>query len=69
VDQVNTSEAAAALGKRARWVRIQCKAGELRASYFGGSWLIDPEAIDEFLEAHSNAPRTVAARRRPRRAS
>jgi len=66
---VNTSEAAAALGKKARWVRIQCKAGALRASYFGGSWLIDPEAIDEYLEAHSNAPRTVAARRRPRRAS
>jgi excisionase family DNA binding protein len=65
---VNTSDAAAALGKTAWWIRRQCKAGELRASYFGGSWLIPPEAIDEFLEAHSNAPRTVAARRRPRRA-
>ena len=66
---MNTSDAAAALGKQARWVRIQCKAGELRASYFGGSWLIAPEAIDEYLEAHSNAPRIAAARRRPRRAS
>ena len=65
---MNTSDAAAALGKTAWWIRRQCKAGELRASYFGGSWLIPPEAIDEFLEAHSNAPRTVAARRRPRRA-
>jgi len=66
---MNTAQAGALLGKRARWVRIQCKAGELRASYFGGSWSIPSEAIDEFLEAHSNAPRTVAARRRPRRAS
>jgi len=66
---VNTTDAAAALGKKARWVRIQCKAGELRASYYGGSWNVAPEAIDEYLEAHSNAPRTIAARRRPRRAS
>jgi len=65
---MNTSQAAIALGKKARWVRIQCKAGDLRASYFGGSWSIDPEAIDEYLDAHSNAPRTVATRRRPRRA-
>ena len=66
---MNTTDAAAALGKKARWVRIQCKAGELRASYYGGSWNVAPEAIDEYLEAHSNAPRTIAARRRPRRAS
>lgn len=66
---MNTTDAAAALGKKARWVRIQCAAGELRASYFGGSWLIAPEAIDEYVDAHSNAPRTVAVRRRPRRAS
>ena len=65
---MNTSDAATALGKKARWVRIQCKAGELRASYYGSSWNVDPEAIDEYVEAHSNAPRTVAARRRPRRA-
>jgi len=65
---VNTTDAATALGKKARWVRIQCKAGELRASYFGGSWLIAPEAIDEYVDAHSNTPRTVTARRRPRRA-
>jgi hypothetical protein len=31
---MNTTDAAAALGKKARWVRIQCAAGELRASYF-----------------------------------
>jgi len=66
---VNTTDAATALGKRARWVRIQCAAGELRASFFGGSWLIDPEAVAEYVEAHSNTPRTVAVRRRPRRAS
>ena len=64
---MNTSQAAIALGKTAWWIRRQCKAGELRASYFGGSWLIAPEAIDEYVDAHSNAPRTVAARRRPRR--
>jgi len=66
---MNTSDAATALGKKARWVRIQCKAGELRASYFGGSWLIDPEDIAAYVEAHSNAPRTVTARRRPRRSA
>jgi len=66
---MNTTQAATALGKKARWVRIQCKAGEIRASYFGGSWLIDPEAVAEYVEAHSNAPRTVTTRRRPRRAS
>ena len=66
---MNTSDAAIALGKKARWVRIQCKAGELRASYFGGSWFIEPEDITAYKDAHSKAPRTVAARRRPRRAS
>ena len=66
---MNTADAATALGKKARWVRIQCKAGELRASYFGGSWDIDPEDIAAFKDAHSNAPRTVAARRRPRRSA
>jgi len=65
---LNTADAAAALGKKARWVRIQCKAGELRASYFGGSWLIAPEDIAAYVDAHSNAPRTVTTRRRPRRA-
>jgi len=65
---VNTTDAATALGKKARWVRIQCKAGELRASFFGGSWFIEPDAIDAYLDAHSKTPRTVAARRRPRRA-
>jgi len=66
---MNTTDAAIALGKKARWVRIQCKAKELRASFYGGSWNIAPEAITEYLEAHANAPRPVAARRRPRRAS
>ena len=66
---MNTSQAAAILGKTPWWIRRQCKAGELRASYYGGSWDIDPEAITAFKDAHSNAPRTVAARRRPRRAS
>ena len=66
---MNTADAAAALGKKARWVRIQCAAGELRASFYGGSWNVAPEAIAEYVDAHSNAPRTVAARRRPRRAS
>jgi len=65
---MNTAEAGALLGKTPWWIRRQCAKGELRASYFGGSWLIPPEAIDEYVEAHSNAPRTVAARRRPRRA-
>jgi hypothetical protein len=66
---MNTTDAAEALGKKARWVRIQCAAGELRASFYGGSWNVAPEAIAAYLEAHSNAPRTVAARRRPRRTS
>ena len=66
---MNTAQAAAALGKTAWWIRRQCKSGELRASYYGGSWDIDPEAITAFKDAHSNAPRTVAARRRPRRAA
>ena len=65
---MNTTDAATILGKTAWWIRRQCKAGELRASYYGGSWNVDPEAIDEYVNAHSNAPRTVAARRRPRRA-
>jgi len=66
---MNTSQAAIALGKTAWWIRRQCASGELRASYYGGSWNVDEMAIDEYLEAHSNAPRTVAARRSPRRAS
>jgi hypothetical protein len=66
---VNTSQAALALGKTPWWVRKQCHKKELRASYYGGSWLITPEAITEYVEAHSNVPRPKAARRRPRRAS
>jgi hypothetical protein len=66
---VNTAEAGKVLGKTAWWIRRQCASGELRASYYGSSWNVDPEAIDEYVDAHSNAPRTVAARRRPRRAS
>ena len=65
---MNTTDAAALLGKRARWVRIQCKAGELRASFYGGSWDIDADAITAYKDARSNAPHTTAARRRPRRA-
>ena len=65
---MNTSQAGALLGKTAWWVRRQCASGELRASFYGGSWNLAPEAIDEYLDAHSNAPRVVAARRRPRRA-
>ena len=66
---MNTAEAAIALGKKPRWVRIQCATGELRASFYGGSWNLTPEDISAYKDAHSNAPRTVAARRRPRRAS
>ena len=66
---MNTTDAATALGKKARWVRIQCAVGELRASFYGGSWDIDTDAIAAYKDAHSNAPRAVAARRRPRRAS
>jgi len=66
---MNTAQAATALGKKPRWVRIQCKAGELRASFYGGSWDIDPEAITAFKDAHSNAPRAITARRRPRRSA
>jgi hypothetical protein len=65
---MNTAEAGKVLGKSPWWIRRQCAAGELRASYYGSSWNIDPEAITAFKDAHSNAPRTVAARRRPRRA-
>ena len=66
---MTTSQAAVALSKSAWWVRRQCASGELRASYFGGSWSITPEDIAAYVDAHSNAPRTVAARRRPRRVS
>jgi len=65
---MNTSQAAVVLGMTPWWVRRQCAAGELRASYYGGKWSIAPEDISAYRDAHSNAPRTVAARRRPRRA-
>ena len=65
---MNTAEAGKVLGKSPWWIRRQCAAGELRASYYGSSWNIDPDAIDAYLDAHSKTPRTVAARRRPRRA-
>ena len=66
---MNTAQAAILLSKTAYWVRRQCAAGELRASYYGGSWDIDPEAIAAYKDARANVPRPVAARRRPRRAS
>ena len=66
---MNTTQAATVLGKTAWWIRRQCAKGELQASYYGGSWNVSPEAITAYLDAHSNTPRTVAARRRPRRAS
>lgn len=66
---MNTTDAATALGMTPWWVRRQCAAGELQASYYGGKWSISEVAIELYVNAHSNTPRTVAARRRPRRAS
>jgi len=65
---MNTKEAGLVLGKSSWWIRRQCASGELRASFYGGSWNLAPEDISAYRESHSNTPRTVAARRRPRRA-
>ena len=64
---MNTKEAGAVLGMSPWWVRRQCAAGALRASYYGGNWAISDEAITAYLDAHSNAPRPVATRQRRRR--
>jgi len=66
---MNTAEAGKVLGKSPWWIRRQCVLGELRASRYGGSWNVSNAAIDEYLDAHSNAPQTVGSRQRRRRAS
>jgi len=64
---MNTDQAAAELGKSSWWVRRQCASGALRASYYGGSWNITPDAIAAYIAAHTNTPHPVAARHRRRR--
>ncbi len=51
----------------AEWtVRRLAHAGELKASFISGRWLVRPEDLDAFLEEKSNR---APARRRRRRAS
>lgn len=48
----------------ADWFREQLRKGSLRGSKVGGRWLVDETAIDEMVEAGSNA--TTRRRRRKR---
>jgi hypothetical protein len=63
---MNTRDAGIALGKTPYWVRQQCASGELRASFFGGSWMISEDAVAAYIEAHANAPQLAVRRRRRR---
>lgn len=64
---MNTKDAGAALGKSPWWVRRQCVSGEIRASFYGGTWNITQAAIEAYLDAHSNVPQAVPSRQRRRR--
>lgn len=65
---MNTADAARELGMSEWWVRRECNAGRIRASYYGGHWNLTHEAITEYIDQHTNTqPLVVRLRRRPRR--
>jgi excisionase family DNA binding protein len=66
---MTTAQAAALLGKTTWWVRRQCAQGELRAAYYGKTWNISQQSIDEYIAAHSNKKQPVSTRHRRRRAA
>lgn len=39
----------------ADWVRMQLRAGRLRGSKISGRWVVEESAVDEMIEAGSNA--------------
>ena len=64
---MNTAEAGVILGKTPWWVRRQCASGELRASFYGGTWNISQEAVDQYIEAHMNSRKATPIRYRRRK--
>ena len=50
-------------------VTSECRAGKLRASKPGKSWLIEEAAIRDYLADHTPAPAAAKGRRRTRRVS
>ena len=53
---LNTKDAGIALDKSPYWIRQQCASGNLRASFYGGNWILSEEAITAYIAAHANAP-------------
>ena len=64
---MTTTEAASRLGKTPRWIRQQCKTGELRASFYGGSYNISDDAIDAYIHAHLKVTKKGRRERSDRR--
>lgn len=63
------AETAVMLRTNAWQVTSECRAGKIRASKPGKSWLIDEAAIRDYLADHSNVPLAdgKTSRRRKRR--
>ncbi len=53
---LSAHEVAEQLGLPVPYVREQCRRGKIKASRIGKSWLITPEAIQEWLLAHRYNP-------------
>lgn len=50
---VNTQQVAKVLGVTDKTVRSECRKGVIRALKFGGTWLIDRDALVEWLDEQS----------------
>ena len=61
---LTTDEAAARLRVAPYTVRDWAKAGTLRGSKPGKSWLFDPAEVEALLESAENKPRPTRRRRR-----
>lgn len=67
---LTVAEAAEKLRKRPVFVYSELKRGNLRGSYYGGQWHIEPSAIEEYVAAHTNVrPVEKRSRRGSRRSA
>jgi hypothetical protein len=51
---LTVGETATILRKKPVFVYSELKRGNLRGSFYGGQWHIEPAAIDEYVAAHTN---------------
>ncbi|WP_418060762.1 helix-turn-helix domain-containing protein [Pimelobacter simplex] len=54
---LTVKEAAVKLRRSTRFVTEELRQKRLRGSKYGGSWSIDPDDLDSYVQAHANMSR------------